>query len=466
MKHTTHKHKEIASKVGKHGSEVFCKQCNKLICLRCQPVAHQTHEVCSMQQLTSSTMTQLQAQLTPLNECIRFIDTNKWKMENIRESFMLAYYNYMDSLKGYEKNCKRIRDKLCEYIRRLKDERKSAEEMAEDYELIEYDMGELSKELDSDLGSIHDVEQNNKLRVIEVLEEVTGDLKEDNEYISINAPTLYHIKEDSLFIYNMRMGVTKRQNITSPIYSLMGKVQNDQHFIVSGGCDGDKYSDITLELDTSTLTFNYICDMNSPKSNHVLVSLTNDIFYSIGGYYNRESICICEKLDMKSKCWTIAPTLNHPRHDASGCTFSLRYIYAFSGLDQFTLLHSIELLDLAKDNLGWGVLNVKFPLSWIGAVRAGSAQISPTTIMIFGGETPHGLTSKSFMLNVPTLELTHSNYVLYKSDAFPHATSFIFSHTLYVVGAEHDLHMFDIKKPNWAIIRSTNWMKKVIMINK
>lgn len=120
---------------------------------------------------------------------------------------------------------------------------------------------------------------------------------------------------------------------------------------------------------------------------HLSVYL-NGLVYAIGGFSHKDlpheqpvTLSACEKFSVTAENqWTHVSQLCEPRAFASQVTFNGQYIYVFGGMNDYTVLQSIEKYDTLNDN--WVKMYFKLPKP---IAKLGSCLLNDSTIFIAGG---------------------------------------------------------------------------------
>ena len=167
--------------------------------------------------------------------------------------------------------------------------------------------------------------------------------------------------------------------------------------------------------------------MNIPRESHIMVALNSKYIYAIGSRILKYSQKV-EVFDIELNMWKEQAPLNQGRYYASACSFSKRFLYVFGGISKQGVVQSIEKFDCFKqENQKWQVLQLQMgqpekgveAQEWDGRYFCGSAQISESKILIFGGFSQHAITNSCFELDVLAEEITASSFgCLDRNDSF------------------------------------------------
>lgn len=127
--------------------------------------------------------------------------------------------------------------------------------------------------------------------------------------------------------------------------------------------------------------------MHHKRYGHLSVYL-NGILYCIGGFTHKDlpkeppsTLGSCERFTVNAeKGWKEVNSLCEPRAFSSCITFNSQYLYVFGGMQDYTVLSSIEKYDTFADE--WKIMYFKLPMP---ISKLGAVLIDDENIIIAGG---------------------------------------------------------------------------------
>lgn len=198
----------------------------------------------------------------------------------------------------------------------------------------------------------------------------------------------------------------------------------------------------------------YRANLNDARSDFTAIyEGEKDRIYVIGGNDAKNFYKNCEYYDVNVDKWVRMAELNIARDSAACCIFNGKYIYVFSGRIKFNpkeITDICELYDVDQDV--WRKLELNQTSTWVPCDLAMAYQVSPSSILIFGGFDKQNRTHATFMFNT-------NNKTIEKVSDLPTVGSFstmvfhIDDH-LYTVGwnnTKKNLYKYCISEGRWMI---------------
>jgi len=277
---------------------------------------------------------------------------------------------------------------------------------------------------------------------------------DDEERLVLIEPKSRNIIVTNLEKMKKRLVVLNNKSFKFPEY--FEYVEIDNKLIVCGGsdeankCQSNAYKVILQSKEVKDLP-----PMEIPKKYHALVKLTKHVVYSIGGLGGAGVIKTCEWLDLKENQWSLQCPLNEAREGAAVCTIGGKYIYCIGGRgNEDELYTTIEFLDTSFPKLGWTLIDLETD-KWKPVYFAFAMPIDNKRILISGGMNGEQVSvSDSYILNIETNKFERTSK-MGTADCFLERDKRIIKGKVYAIGyASYAIHIYDIEKQEWSIIRS------------
>ena len=159
----------------------------------------------------------------------------------------------------------------------------------------------------------------------------------------------------------------------------------------------------------------------------------------------------------RSNQWTMQSPLNEPRQGPLTCAVDGKYLYCIGGRGKDSEMYStLEVLDTSYGKLGWSLVQLPETI-WKPIYFGLCAPIDNKHILIAGGmDYKKNEVSDTYVLNA-------ENYKIEKyepmggPDCFFERDKKVINGKIYAVGySSFAIHIFDIEKKKWSIIRSAN----------
>lgn len=212
------------------------------------------------------------------------------------------------------------------------------------------------------------------------------------------------------------------------------------------------------EMKTTT---NKLADMNIARANHSMISVTNNSLYVVGGANSEGCISSCEEYLLDKNKWRQIASLNEAKKCVSICKFKSKYLYAFGGLtnDKDASTEKIEMFDTADTTSKlWNIVTLASGAAlWKKSVFAGTFELSPNEILLFGGLYNGKEVDYCLTFNPEAKSMTSSGKIQ-RLDTF-YKTKYGISGTQMAIVGSHDgdLHIFDKEKKTWVLMRKVIW---------
>eukprot|EP00826_Nyctotherus_ovalis_P038527 TRINITY_DN3613_c0_g1_i3.p1 TRINITY_DN3613_c0_g1~~TRINITY_DN3613_c0_g1_i3.p1 ORF type:complete len:508 (+),score=146.69 TRINITY_DN3613_c0_g1_i3:1323-2846(+) len=197
--------------------------------------------------------------------------------------------------------------------------------------------------------------------------------------------------------------------------------------------------------------------MEVEKGYHSLAALSNSSIYSVGGLGQSGPLKVCESLSLITNEWRIQSPLNEARQGAGTCLFGGKYLYCVGGKGKGSEIHTtIEVLDIKYRKLGWSVIQLPEDV-WQPVYFIVCTPVDLKHIVIAGGINAKGNSvANAYKLNVEYNVLTKIK-PMKAPDCFFERDKRLFKGKVYAVAYEsYAIHIYDIRKDKWNIIKSAD----------
>ena len=280
------------------------------------------------------------------------------------------------------------------------------------------------------------------------------------DIIEPSATTAYYCQKDSkelyLYDYSLKKGRLVELKEENVFPSLFDSVQVGTRIFISGGFTKGKILKDTFEVNVKDETLVQLSYMLSNRRNHTLVPMElKDTFYALGGLDDEGFVKPCEKYNIPHDDWSLVPKLKQTGFGLMACSFNNQLLYTFGGyigLDTYTDM--IQKLDCDLHD-HWVEIALHFNQGWSPRTDGACLQISPNSILLFGGQLPpNDTSSESYIFNIEHSSVSKTKNSLLKKECFFERKPIIYNaQELIIIGfVFKDIHMYSLKDQSWRMI--------------
>lgn len=244
------------------------------------------------------------------------------------------------------------------------------------------------------------------------------------------------------------------------------QIGNQIYFTGGGGPigkgSGDQFlqttSRVTILQDFDT-TIDKLANMNVGRANHTLVAVNANTLYAIGGSNTKDEIPACEVYTIDKNTWKNCASLNQKKMWITVCVVDSRYLYAFGGSTNLQPKESnmIEFLDTEDQTAKlWTKIELTSGVDiWPRSFLTGSFQVSPDTILVFGGIINQKESDESYYFDFKKKIMSKGPKMKVK-DAFYRSVPAVSGSQMIIVGSNEG-HVYDIKDKKWSLLERETW---------
>ncbi len=225
---------------------------------------------------------------------------------------------------------------------------------------------------------------------------------------------------------------------------------------------GENSSRATNAIDVSKYTgeVESKAELNVGRYNHAVEKVDSTWIFCCGGYMGKDLLDHCEKYSIEKNRWIEIPRLSEAKQNCALCACNGTALYCFGGgkPGHSVLFGTIERLDLAEEDAGW--IQVVPRGNGIGPIEClGTLQMSPHTIMLFGGwkadREESGKCYEYDMVNNVMRSLP--NKLKCKTGFYYSIKSVVQGRKMYLMDPGFNIHVFDKMRQSWELIQSEEW---------
>jgi N-acetylneuraminic acid mutarotase len=289
-------------------------------------------------------------------------------------------------------------------------------------------------------------------------------MKAENEFNHFCEEQTYFV------LYTLKDKTTKRYEVPYETTYLLDSVQVDNQIYFTGGgvppneSGKEEFFQTAMRLtvhEEEDPTVEKLANMNVSRANHTMAALNASLIFVIGGCNTKAEIPSCEQYKVSTKKWDAIASLNEKKMWVSVCTFQQKFLYAFGGSTKMKPAESetIEFLDTTNAAAKtWSLVSLASGKElWKRCFWAGSMQIDPETILVFGGLANKAEIEDVYMFTPKQNKLVKGPKLM-RPDAFSRTKPGIYANELIVVGtSECDLHVYNIPDKKWRLIKKAAW---------
>ena len=269
-------------------------------------------------------------------------------------------------------------------------------------------------------------------------------------------------------VLSVKEKVSRRIELPYETVYLFDSAQiGNQIYFTGGGIPADKgYGDqffqttsrVTILQDFDT-TVDDLANMNVGRANHTLVTLNSNTIYAIGGSNTKDEIPACEVYSVDKNIWKNCASLNQRKMWVTVCVVDSKYLYAFGGSTNLQPKESnmIESLDTEdKTAKLWTKIELTSGSDiWPKSFFTGTFQLSPDSVLIFGGVINQEESDETFHFNFKTRVITKGPNIKVK-DAFHRSIPILSGKHMIIVGSNEG-HVYDILDKQWSLLERKVW---------
>jgi len=197
-----------------------------------------------------------------------------------------------------------------------------------------------------------------------------------------------------------------------------------------------------------------------PRRRVAVTPINNKEIYIMGGdtFTERKSTLAqffdtCEMLNIATNKWSARPKITKARVNIGAGTFNNRFIYLFGGYNEEEKdMDLIERLDTVDPKF-WEVIKLEDDLHWNPIQTVGVIQINPREVLVFGGVKKGNPVDKCLIFKVNEKKFEKAENMKEADSLLQQHPKVIFN-VVYAFGCHNgNLHIFDIKKGKWDLIK-------------
>jgi hypothetical protein len=344
------------------------------------------------------------------------------------------------------------------------------------------------------MESQYEIEMNKCLTRLDSIEGeamLNEETKEEEEHNS-DTQFIYSFEADmaNIIFFDMANNHQYKKSLTNKVSKLcdFGSICVNNKIIIIGGYSLSSLNMVNTayEFHPSNCILEQKASMKFNRSEHSLgKAYLNgaNLIYSIGGL-NNGLLDVCEKYNLEEDIWSSAPSLAEKVKKGSATTLNRRFIYligGISGSSYYCGSTKIERLDCKDERKGWICIEYtqNSSIKWLGGSSICSINISPNSILFFGGTNQLKPQSKSFLIKITNNYTNHQNGnsndhfddyddcegsleccmsfqgMMSQTEIFNINKACLFQEKVYVFGEKNrNIHVFHIRNKTWTTTAS------------